>query len=384
MKRQSLPTISVVTADSLQDFKGTSNVVVIGYFAPNDCISHETFKSVAEAMQVDYLFGIVNDNKLAKAEQINVPSIALYKDFDEGKNVFELTHDSQAITAFVKAASTPLVVEFLPELHASYVTVSLNTHDYAIVRADYKFQAGLPLGYVFVEAAEMRALISETVEPLAKKFKDRIQFGIVDVKIFDSLADDLHLKLDEWPAFAIREPVRNQRFPLNQRQQLSKHELDSFVQDFLDGKLMPTIKSEPVPETQEGPVTVVVGYSFEDLVINNEKDVLLEYYTQSCGPCKALAPTFEKLARLYSSSSTSSDRVTIAKIDAEANDVPDNIRGFPTLKLFPAGSKESPVLYTGSRTIEDMANFVRDNGKHKIHLRLNRNMDDQIMVHQEL
>jgi protein disulfide-isomerase A1 len=129
VKRQSLPTISIVTADLLQDFKSISNVVVVGYFAPDDCISYEAFKSVAEAMQEDYLFGVTNDDTLAKAEQINVPSIALYKNFDEGKNVFELTHDSQAITTFVKAASTPLVVEFLPELHASYVTVSLKTHD---------------------------------------------------------------------------------------------------------------------------------------------------------------------------------------------------------------------------------------------------------------
>jgi protein disulfide-isomerase A1 len=41
-----------------------------------------------------------------------------------------------------------------------------------------------------------------------------------------------------------------------------------------------------------------------------------------------------------------------------------DIRGFPTFKLFPAGAKESPVSYDGSRTIKDFANFVRDNGKH--------------------
>jgi protein disulfide-isomerase A1 len=58
--------------------------------------------------------------------------------------------------------------------------------------------------------------------------------------------------------------------------------------------------------------------------------------------------------------------VTIAKVDATANDVPDEIQGFPTIKLFPAGSKDSPVDYAGSRTIEDLANFVKENGKHKV------------------
>ena len=46
--------------------------------------------------------------------------------------------------------------------------------------------------------------------------------------------------------------------------------------------------------------------------------------------------------------------------------MPDEIAGFPTIKLFPAGAKSDPVTYTGSRTIEDLATFVKENGKHKV------------------
>jgi protein disulfide-isomerase A1 len=135
--RQSLPAISRVTADSLQHLKSTSNVVVVGYFAPDDNISHEAFTSVAEAMHEDYVFGVTNDDALAKKEQINVPGIALYKNFDEGKNAFELTHNSQAISTFIKAAGTPLVVEFHPELHFSYIDVGLENYDQSIPRTKY-------------------------------------------------------------------------------------------------------------------------------------------------------------------------------------------------------------------------------------------------------
>lgn len=58
--------------------------------------------------------------------------------------------------------------------------------------------------------------------------------------------------------------------------------------------------------------------------------------------------------------------MTIAKVDATANDVPDEIQGFPTIKLFPAGGKSEPILYSGSRTIEDLATFVKENGKYKV------------------
>ncbi|RMZ87603.1 hypothetical protein DV736_g5176, partial [Chaetothyriales sp. CBS 134916] len=77
-------------------------------------------------------------------------------------------------------------------------------------------------------------------------------------------------------------------------------------------------------------------------------------------------PTYEKLASLYASNSTSSDKVTIAKVDWEANEIPGDIRGFPTFLLFPAGSKDAPIGYDGPWTVKDFASFIRDNGKHKV------------------
>ena len=56
----------------------------------------------------------------------------------------------------------------------------------------------------------------------------------------------------------------------------------------------------------------------------------------------------------------------VAKIDATANDVPESITGFPTIKLFPAGKKDEPVEYAGSRTVEDLVQFIKENGKYEI------------------
>lgn len=80
----------------------------------------------------------------------------------------------------------------------------------------------------------------------------------------------------------------------------------------------------------------------------------------------SLAPTYETLAELYSSNPEYSSKVTVAKVDATLNDVPDEIAGFPTIKLYPAGSKDSPIDYSGPRTVEDFAAFIRDNGKNGV------------------
>ena len=79
-----------------------------------------------------------------------------------------------------------------------------------------------------------------------------------------------------------------------------------------------------------------------------------------------LAPKYEELAQLYTSNAAFNDQVTIAKVDATANDVPEEIAGFPTIKLYVAGAKDSPVDYQGQRTVEDLATFIKENGKHGV------------------
>lgn len=79
-----------------------------------------------------------------------------------------------------------------------------------------------------------------------------------------------------------------------------------------------------------------------------------------------MAPKYEQLASVYADNTDYASKVTVAKIDATANDIPDAIQGFPTIKLYPAGSKGSPVEYSGPRTVEDLAAFIKANGKHQV------------------
>jgi len=148
-------------------------------------------------------------------------------------------------------------------------------------------QAGIPLAYIFAETPEERAELAETLKPLAQKHKGALSFATIDAKSFGAHAGNLNLEVDKWPAFAIQETVKNQKFPFDQSKKLTHDDVGAFVQAFLDGKVEPSIKSEPIPEKQEGHVQVVVAHNYKDVVINNEHDVLLEYYAPWCGHCKA-------------------------------------------------------------------------------------------------
>ncbi|KAF2278419.1 protein disulfide isomerase [Westerdykella ornata] len=347
MTKQALPAVSDITKGTIEEFKTADKVVLIGYFAADDKASNETFTKVAEGLRDSYLFGATNDAALAEAEGVKQPGLVLYKSFDEGKDIFTEKFDKEAIENFAKVASTPLVGEVGPETYSGYMA------------------SGLPLAYIFAETQEERDELAKELKPLAQKHKGVINFATIDAKAFGQHGGNLNLEVGKWPAFAIQRTDKNQKFPYDQEKKITEKDIGQFVEDFIAGKIEPSIKSEPIPETQEGPVTVVVAKNYDELVINNDKDVLLEFYAPWCGHCKALAPKYEELAALYASEELSS-KVTIAKVDATANDVPDEIQGFPTIKLFPAGKKDSPVDYSGSRTVEDFIQFIKENGSHKV------------------
>lgn len=103
---------------------------------------------------------------------------------------------------------------------------------------------------------------------------------------------------------------------------------------------------------------VVVGKTFDDIVMDSQKDVLIEFYAPWCGHCKKIEPEYLALGKKYKGEKN----LVIAKMDATANDVPYDsykVEGFPTIYFAPSNSKQNPVkLEGGDRTVEGLSKFV--------------------------
>src|ERR1700761_4917632 len=181
-------------------------------------------------------------------------------------------------------------------------------------------QAGIPLAYIFAETEEERTTLAKELKPLAEKYKGKINFATIDAKAFGQHAGNLNLEVGKWPAFAIQDTVKNEKFPYEQGKEITEKTIGEFVAEFDSGEIKPSIKSEPIPESQDGPVTIVVAHSYKDIVLDDTKDVLIEFYAPWCGHCKSLAPKYDELGELFA---PFADKVVIAKVDATANDVPD-------------------------------------------------------------
>jgi len=120
------------------------------------------------------------------------------------------------------------------------------------------------------------------------------------------------------------------------------------------------VKSQsPDAVEQEGLVVPLIGKTFEEVVYDSTKDVLVEFYAPWCGHCKQFAPEYEKLAEIVERHYKNRN-LMIAKMDATENDSPVEISGFPTIYIFPAGKDTKPIQYEGDRDIDDLLDFIEE------------------------
>lgn len=146
---------------------------------------------------------------------------------------------------------------------------------------------------------------------------------------------------------------KNQKFSMSD--EFSVENFEAFLKDLEGGALEPYLKSEPIPEDNSGNVKIAVAKNFDDIVTNNGKDTLIEFYAPWCGHCKKLTPIYEELG-----DKLADEDVEIVKFDASNNDVPApyEVKGFPTLFWAPKDSKDFPEKYEGGRELDDFVKYI--------------------------
>lgn len=81
--------------------------------------------------------------------------------------------------------------------------------------------------------------------------------------------------------------------------------------------------------------------NFESEVLNAEVPVLVDFYADWCGPCKAMAPVVETLAEEYEG------KVKVGKINTDENQdiaMEYGIMSIPTFLVFKGGKVEKKLI----------------------------------------
>lgn len=198
-----------------------------------------------------------------------------------------------------------------------------------------------------------------TFEEAAKANKGKMLFAYSGISdgIQERLAEFMGITEDSLPSLWAMLPADMKKFKSDAKAaDLTVDLITKFVDDVKSGAVKPHLKSEEIKEN-EGPLTVVVGKNFEEIVKDSNKDVLVKYYAPWCGHCKKLAPVWEELAKAYENESN----LVIAKFDATANEADGvQVQGFPTIIFYPKDNKEG-ITYDGGRELDDFKKWLDEN-----------------------
>ncbi|CAI7855152.1 unnamed protein product, partial [Closterium sp. NIES-53] len=198
------------------------------------------------------------------------PALAVVKKEEERLVVFDGEYSKEAISAFLAANRLPLLLTYTEETSAAIFSSPIGKQ----VRGEV---------LLFAPDSAFKVL-SPALFAAAKQFKGQAMFVFVNTSDPESQPVQEYFGADASTTAFMGFTMGGGEDPsvpaAGLKYRMTDHpttdNIKAFTQSFIDGRLKPFFKSQPIPEENEGPVAVVVGDSFERIVLEDTRDVLLE------------------------------------------------------------------------------------------------------------
>ncbi|KAL6462893.1 hypothetical protein MHYP_G00293150 [Metynnis hypsauchen] len=347
------PSKQVQALKQIQELlKDGDDALIVGVFSSEEDSGYEVYQEACNSLRDDYKFRHTFSSEIAKFLKASPGQVVVLQPekfrskFEPSSQAFSIKDSTTAseLQDFFKKHTLPLVGHRKPSNDAKRYTAR------PLVVVYY----GVDFSFDYRVATQFwRSKVLE----VAKDFPE-YTFAIADEEDYSDELKSLGLSEsgEEVNVGILAEGGKKYAM---EPEEFDSEVLQEFVVAFKKGKLKPIIKSQPIPK-DKGPVKVVVGKTFDDIVLDTKKDVLIEFYAPWCGHCKKLEPDYLALGKKYKNEKN----LVIAKMDATANDVPHNsyqVEGFPTIYFAPSNKKQSPIKFEGGeRNVESLSKFIEE------------------------
>jgi protein disulfide-isomerase A1 len=302
MKKQMGPAARTVSTqaelDALLMQDPAVQYAIVAFFPSEGKASQlsSSFSILANRMRDEFAFGRSTDAALAASQGVPAGGEALVAYLRGEKTVYTGSSKTGDVEAWIRENSLPLVGEFndatAPIYHAR----------------------NLPIAKLFINvdkspkgaSSKTMTYYTNRLKKIANQFSGRILVAYADKQEQKNAFEALNFEPEDVNTFAIEEPREGKWYKYEEEEDEEEEEalqkskdgkkkkagLDvegwsHLVEDYLAGDATAYVKSQKAPKDNlTRPVKIATGNNFDDLINQDDKDVLIEFYGQLHGSSK--------------------------------------------------------------------------------------------------
>jgi len=346
------PSLEMKSAKSLRGvLKSAEDVTIVGFFSGESDDLLEVYQDAGNKLRSEFEFRHTFDENVMKDFGVSVGDVLLFhperfhSKFEKKRYKLAMNEDTDkdSLEKFYKSHAVPLVGQ----------RTSVNKDKRYSARPLVVVYYTVDFSFDYRKATQM---VRSKVLNVANEFSD-FTFAIANEDDFQDELKRVGLEDSPEEINVVVYDDEDMKYPMEPNEEFDSDVLSEFIEQYKNGEIKPKIKSAPKPKKNKASVKVVVGDTFNDMVVNSNKHVMIEFYAPWCGHCKKLEPVYKKLGKKFKDNKN----VLIAKMDATANDIPNSnykASGFPTIYFAKAGAKNSPMKYEGDRSLDNLVEYI--------------------------